>query len=60
MSLVIINFISVVKQSQKNKMWPKNEPRHEKPNEMTFAPSEGSDQPGHPPSLISLCCALSG
>ena len=24
------------------------------------APSEDSDQPGHPPSLISLRCALSG
>ena len=24
------------------------------------APSEDSDQPGHPPSLISLHCALTG
>ena len=24
------------------------------------APSEDSDQPGHPPSLISLRCALNG
>ena len=24
------------------------------------APSEDSDQPGHLPSLISLCCALNG
>ena len=23
---------------------------------MTCAPSEDSDRPGHPPSLISLCC----
>ena len=37
-----------------------NEPRHKKTNEMTFALSEDSDQPGHPPSLISLRCALSG
>ena len=60
MSLVIINFISVVKQSQKKKCSLNNEPRHEKTNEMTFAPSEDSDQPGHPPSLIILRCALSG
>ena len=26
--------------------------------QMTCAPSEDSDQPGHPPSLISLHCAL--
>ena len=29
-----------------------NEPRHDKTNKMTCAPSEDSDQPGHPPSLI--------
>ena len=29
-------------------------------NELTCAPSEDSDQPGHPQSLISLCFALSG
>ena len=28
------------------------EPSHDKPNKMTCAPSEDSDQPGHPPSLI--------
>ena len=27
---------------------------------MACAPSEDSDQPGHPPSLISLRCALNG
>ena len=32
------------------------EPPHDKNNKMTFAPSEDSDQPGHPPSLISLHC----
>ena len=44
------------------------EPPHDKPNKMTFVPSEDSDQPGHPPSLIrvfaqsdqSLRCALNG
>ena len=28
------------------------EPPHDKINKMTFGPSEDSDQPGHPPSLI--------
>ena len=32
------------------------EPSHDKTNKMTCAPSEDSDQPGHPPSLISLHC----
>ena len=30
------------------------EPPHDKPNKMTFVPSEDSDQPGHPPSLIRV------
>ena len=30
-----------------------NEPPHDKTNRMACAPSEDSDQPGHPPSLIS-------
>ena len=33
----------------------KYEPAHDKTNKMTCAPSEDSDQPRHPPSLISLC-----
>ena len=33
-------------------------PPHEKKNKMVCAPSDDSDQPGHPPSLISLRCAL--
>ena len=32
------------------------EPPHDKTNKMECAPSEGSDQPGHLPSLISLRC----
>ena len=28
--------------------------RHEKNNKMACAPSEDSDQPGHPPSLIRV------
>ena len=38
----------------------KNEPRHDKNKQSECAPSEDSDQPGHPPSLISLHCALNG
>ena len=30
------------------------EPLHDKTNKMTCAPSEDSDQPGHPPSLIRV------
>ena len=29
----------------------KNEPQHDKTNKMACAPSQDSDQPGHPPSL---------
>ena len=32
------------------------EPHRDKANKMACAPSEDSDQPGHPPSLISLRC----
>ena len=31
-----------------------NEPHRDKTNKMTCAPSEDSDQPGHPPSLIRV------
>ena len=36
------------------KLW--FEPRHDKTNKMTCAASEGSEQSGHSPSLISLRC----
>ena len=36
-----------------------NEPLHGKTNKMTCAPSEDSDQPGHPPSLISVFAVCS-
>ena len=32
----------------------KIDPRHDKTNKMICAPSEDSDQPGHPPSLIRV------
>ena len=34
------------------------EPAHDKIYKMACAPTEDSDQPGHLPSLISLCCVL--
>ena len=34
--------------------------RHPAKNKMTRAPREDSDQPWHPPSLISLHCAFNG
>ena len=33
---------------------PTYEPQHYKTSKMTCAPSEDSDQPGHPPSLIRV------
>ena len=33
---------------------------YDKTNKMACAPSEDSDQPGHPPSLISLRCPHEG
>ena len=35
----------------------KFEPDHDKTNKMVCAPSEDSDQPGHPPSLIRVFAA---
>ena len=34
--------------------WFTTEPRHDKTNKMICAPSEDSDEPGHPPSLIRV------
>ena len=33
-----------------------NEPHRDKINKMACAPNEASDQPGHPPSLITVFC----
>ena len=35
------------------------EPPHDKTSKMTFVPSEDSDHPGHPPSLIRVFAARS-
>ena len=47
---------------QLNWAFPKKpfEPPHDKTNKMISVPREDSNQPGHPPSLISLRCAISG
>ena len=37
----------------------RNEPPHDKTNEMACAPSEDSDQPGHPPSQIIVIAVRS-
>ena len=34
--------------------WDTYEPHRDKTNKMACAPSEDSDQPGHPPSLIRI------
>ena len=34
--------------------------QHDKTNKMEYVRSKDSDQPGHLPSLISLCCAHTG
>ena len=34
----------------------KIEPEHDKTNKMTCSPGKDSDQPGHPPILITLHC----
>ena len=35
-------------------LWCWYEPPHDKTNKMTYAPSEDSDQPGHPPIVIRV------
>ena len=46
----------------RTRMMDTNEPQHDKTNKLTCAPSENSDQPGHPPSLMKVFarCALNG
>ena len=50
-------FMSAINVKSKKLEHPKNccyELRHDKTNKITCAPSEDSDQPGHPPSLIRV------
>ena len=46
---VMLNFYGTILSSNIT-----NEPPHDKTNIMTCAPSEDSDQPVHPPSLIRV------
>ena len=51
-------FITASTYSMKGELTPyftiANEPLHDKTSKMACAPSEDSDQPGHPPSLIRV------
>ena len=54
-ALAYLNFLRLHKaQADLCPCWPHKsfEPVHDKTNKTTCAPSEDSDQPGHPPSLI--------
>ena len=45
----------------KHQWWhDRHEPPHDKTSEMICAPTEDSDQPGHPSSLMSLHSAFNG
>ena len=48
------SFISYLINIAKPFQWCQYEPPHGKTNKMACTPSEDSDQPGHPPSLISV------
>ena len=53
---VILILLSLKSQENEKSSGKIFEPPHDKTNKVAFAPSEESDQPGHPPSLISLRC----
>ena len=56
-ALAYLNFLRLHKaQADLCLCWPHKsfEPVHDKTNKTTCAPSEDSDQPGHPPSLIRV------
>ena len=53
---VCINIITVSKCNRHSQIWATSWQNQQN----DCAPSEDSDQPGHPPSLISLRCALNG
>ena len=43
--------IKIIQAKERKKLY---EPPHKKTKKMAYAPSEDSDQPGHPPSLIRV------
>ena len=55
--LNLLNSLGKIDKMLGTKIWyAQYEPPHDKTNIMACAFSEDSDQPGHPPSLISLHC----
>ena len=52
----IIKSLNLYKFDASNSVPAVNEPPHDNTNKMPCAPSDHSDQPGHPASLISLRC----
>ena len=54
----LITHVQIRYNAIRNGFWSgfnmKIEPRHDKTNKMICAPSDDSDQPGHPPSLIRV------
>ena len=52
----ILNYftLSLLKLDRNDSWQNRLEPLHDKTNKMACAPSEDSDQPGHPPSLIRV------
>ena len=54
--ICLLNLIANIAKHVENQITKSFEPRHDKTNKMT-TPSEDSDQPGHPPSLIRVFAA---
>ena len=52
--ILAILLVSAVNHTTKMFSMPQYEPPHDKTNRMACAPSEDSDQPGHPPSMIRV------
>ena len=52
--LLFVNVKQLIYENDSLFMRAKNEPKHNKTNKMTFAPSEDSDQPVHPHRLIRV------
>ena len=53
-SFVVVRTLFPVVQSASKTKLSVFEPLHDKTSKMAYAPSEDSDQPGHPPSLIRV------
>ena len=53
--IILYAYINCIKERKKEGILI-YEPPHDRTNKMACGPSEDSDQPGHPPSLISFRC----